>query len=676
MGHTHSKPLLTQVAAIVILIALLSGMRGWSLLTYTDASLRQALAADLPLLFWMGLRFDLKIVATLLLIPVLLQWLLILVWPARQGVLRIQKLSFYLLAGLISFLGLVQHYYYGYYKTPFTPTVFGLFDDDTKVVLLTIWNDYPVLQLIAAIALLTGLQIWLWRQLASRYLRASGSRRSLLSLGLLILLLVFLTRGTTASQPLNRENFTVSTNRVLCDLVPNGVTALYYAWQDYRTQVALDDDPLKGLKDLGFSSPSQAAETLGLAPSDQDAALITQLTRTTSAQGAKTRRPPHVVMVLMESWGMQALDRQASDTPIQGRMARHIQEDYFFRYAVSSRRGTHPSLESILLSTPITPLTQGRYGQIAYLTAAARPFKEAGYHTLFIYGGSARWRAMNRAFIHQGFDEVLDLANIQQQFPNTTINANGAHDQYLYGLIQSRLAAAEAEHQPLMVFMLTTSNHTPYTAEMTPADYQAAPLPLARFADTQVNPADLPFALRGFQYANDTLADFIGAIKQSAYADHTLIAAAGDHYLRNFFRLRMNEDMHWMDRVGLYFRIPSAYLLPGEQFDAAIAAGHRDIFPTLYEHALSGQRYLSFGRNLFAANQRDGTAVTDLTNVYSRYGVALGLQHPLYYRWNQDRTSLVADPEPDQGWRTILRQEKARIALQDWLIRRQAVGQP
>ena len=42
-------------------------------------------------------------------------------------------------------LSLVNLHYFGFYKTPIDSLVFGLVEDDTQAVLITIWEDFPVI---------------------------------------------------------------------------------------------------------------------------------------------------------------------------------------------------------------------------------------------------------------------------------------------------------------------------------------------------------------------------------------------------------------------------------------------------------------------------------------------------------------------------------------------------
>jgi hypothetical protein len=633
--------------------------------------------AELGPLWRMGLRFDLKLLAVLWLLP----WLVsVIVWlglPRRRAaVLRWLGRYFLVQCGLFNLLAVSNHYYQGYFHSPFNPTVFGLIDDDTWVVLVTIWQDLPVVRIVLGVLVLTVVQWWAWRHVAGVIERtAQGhSRPAILAAAVLMLpVLLLAARGRVDAQPINREDFAVSPTVAVSDLVPNAVFALYYAWKDYRTQTVLSGDPSEALRSFGYASPLEAGRAFGIEAPDEDALLRSLVRRTASSAPTPDRRP-HAVIVLFESWGAQTLQRHGPDSDLLGRMARHVEQDYWFPHFTSSRRGTHPTLEAMLINSPVTPLSQGRFGLVDYASAAMRPFKDAGYRTIFMYGGSARWRSMHRAMPHLAFDEVLDLADIMKRYPDASTTDNGAHDEFLYRLANDRLAELDRQEVPAAIFILNTTNHTPYVRQMMPTGYAPVSLNMARFPDAVLPAAEAETALKAFRYTSDALGGMIDAIESQPLGARTMVAATGDHYMRNFFRHDGVVDAAWMDRVGFYLRVPEAYR-QGVKFMPQRFGSHRDIFPTLYARALPGAAHFAFGEDLLGGDgAHAGVAVCDFNNVYRDDEVALNLRSPTYYRWDAGRQHLVAEPSPSVAMRDAVRKERARAALQDWVIRLQATG--
>lgn len=684
-GSTRRDVLSTASSRAVMLLApiavsilgfQMARIAAWA--NYGGSDLSSVPFSETASMWFMGLRFDLKLLAVTWLIPWLFGVFAIFFRPRMIGLSRRVNLVWLLFTLVVFNLLAVSNFLYqGYYHVPFNPTVFGLIDDDTFVVLLSIWQDLPVVRALAVVAVLTYVQFCLWRWMDQAHgvnaVVASVRWRDAGIVLVLLIVLLFIARGRLDAQPINRDDFTVSPNTLLCDIVPNGVTALYYAWQDYRIQVRLVDDPNEGLRALGFQSAEAAARQIGV-EAEGEAQILTAMQRATPEHVVARQRPPHVVVVLMESWDAQALARHAPDNNLLGRLEKHIENNYWFPNFTSGARGTHPSIEALLLNTPITPISQGQYWDIDYQTAAVLPFREAGYRTIFMYGGSARWRALHRAMPHLGFDEVLDIADVQKRFPEATTSDNGVHDEFLYRLAHERLLALEREGTPAMIFIVNTSNHTPYEPGMMPPSYVPPPLRLDRFPEMVLPAAKSEIALQGFRYATDQLGALIDQVDTGPLRDKTIVAATGDHYLRNFFRVDGAADTPWMDRVGFFLSVPPAYR-HGVHFSPQAFGSHRDIFPTLYHRALSGARYYPFGEDLLSPHRTDenGVGVTEFSNLYRGDEVVLNLRNPGYFRWDETRQRLQPNLTPSFGIQETVTKERARIALQDWMVRLQAL---
>ena len=305
----------------------------------------QAPLADLWSVVYQGGRFDLKVCAA----AAILIWPLLIIVPARwHG----------WLTGIVAVLfvtaNLVNLHYFGFYKTPIDPVVFGFFEDDTKAIVQTIWADFPVF---LTLAVLVGAS---WAAMAARkaaYGRLSlrlnrgvAERRipvwgTLLGVLLAFFMLVLTTKGTLRAMALGRQNVSVTTSQFLNDMVPNGVIALKFAWDARRESQNLSD-PLLGLKRLGFGSPMEAAHVLGIEAPDE-AALRAALFAQGGATPAPAAQRKNLLFFLMESWSAEPLlyqDRKEFD--VLGRLAPTLAQACHFSNFDSAQPGTHPSLEA------------------------------------------------------------------------------------------------------------------------------------------------------------------------------------------------------------------------------------------------------------------------------------------------------------------------------------------
>ena len=120
-------------------------------------------------------------------------------------------------------LSLGNYGFYGFYGTPFSPLVFGLFQDDTEAILVTLWKDWPIFSCLIAWVLLTIIPIII--VFSVRKIISSAASfgvecvREKYSLFIYIVIaligtisVVGVIRGSLGKFPLRQQVFSVSTN--------------------------------------------------------------------------------------------------------------------------------------------------------------------------------------------------------------------------------------------------------------------------------------------------------------------------------------------------------------------------------------------------------------------------------------------------------------------------------
>ena len=549
----------------------------------------QAPWLDLWAVMFQGARFDLKVSAaeSILIFP------LLLVLPARwHGWLVGTVATFFVLASLVNL------HYFGFYKTPIDPVVFGFFEDDTKAIVQTIWRDFPVVG---------TLLVWVslsWAVIRMRYatygrliLRLSSQRLSvgstLLGVLLAVFLLVLATKGTLRAMALGKQNVSVTSSQFLNDMVPNGVIALKFAWDNRRDSQDLSDS-LLGLKHLGFRSPHEAAKALGIEVADDKALRASLFVNPAELVGAKAGSTPatvkkNLLFFLMESWSAEPFLYQAADFDVLGRLAPTMAQACHFSNFDSTQPGTHPSLEAILFSTPITPLTLGPQGKKPIPWAIPLVMQRAGYKTLFVTSARSGWRDLDRVLKTQGFDEVIDANDLKAAYPQAELGIWGVWDSYVFKYLSARLKQTEND-KPLFVFVLTSTNHPPYDL---PPDYQRNQRNMNKWGGER-NSADLQPNLDSYHYATDLLGGLVQEVLDGPLRANTVIAATGDHNVRTFGLYAESERRYLVNQAP--FVIWGEGLNCGPQLDAP--ASHRDMFPTLLPLLGVVEGYVNTGRNL------------------------------------------------------------------------------
>ncbi|MBC7919148.1 MAG: LTA synthase family protein, partial [Rhodoferax sp.] len=570
------------------------------------------------------------------------------------------------LSAVFVLLSLVNLHYFGFYKTPIDSLVFGLVEDDTAAVLKTIWHDFPVVWTLLLVAALTLASVWLHRVLLAKLqpdsvLQSRHVAIKLVAIVVVFFALAFAGKGTLREMALQRQHLTVTTSQFLNDMVPNGVIALKYAW-DSRNQSQNLQNPMLGLKAMGFDSPMAAAGVLGL-PHGSEEEVKAALFNRSIVLDEVYQKPKNLVFFLMESFSAEPMLYQAPKFDVLGRMAPTLANACHFKNFDSAQPGTHPSLEAILFSSPITPLTLGDVGRKPIPWAIPKVIKDAGYQTLFITSARSGWRDLNRVLAAQGFDEVIDANNLKEAYPDATLGIWGVWDSYVFKYLSKRMAAQPAD-KPLFVFVLTSTNHPPYDL---PADYQRVPRDMSLWKG-ETNSDMLRLNLDSYHYAADLLGGFVQEMQNGPHKNDTVIAATGDHNVRSF---------------GIYAEANRRYLLRQVPFliwgagsgeacgpQQTLPASHRDMFNTLLPLARVNGPYLNAGRDLLAIPGDKPDAMNAPRALFFT-GEARNAQG--MWQLGQPNTFVCTSANPSgqncQFNAQDDQQERARYGLLDWNVR-------
>ncbi|MFZ3083031.1 LTA synthase family protein [Rhodoferax ferrireducens] len=636
---------------IVSLVVALSLVRLGQLAYFWPAGY-QVPTSDVAAVILQGLRFDLKVSAAA-------GFLLLLVLPWVTGRVNV-RIGTAVAFGYIM-MSLINLHYFGFYKTPIDSLVFGLMEDDTVAVLQTIWRDFPViLTMLLGIALTAGTVAghgWLLRHMKpDTLLQASPVVLKLAVIVVALFAILLAGKGTLRAMALQRQHLTITTSQFLNDMVPNGVIALKYAW-DSRGMSQNLKNPLVGLKSLGFDSPLAAAEVLGL-PHDSEAALKAALrTHEPVPDGAKK----NLVFFLMESWSAEPLLYQSPRFDVMGRMTPTLDKACHFSNFDSANGGTHPSLEAILFSTPITPLTLGDVGRKPIAWSIPLVVRQAGYQTLFVTSSRAGWRDLNRVLKVQGFDEVVDANTLKAAYPEANLGIWGVWDGYIFKYLKKRLAAQPAD-RPIFIFVLSSTNHPPYDL---PADYKRVPRDMALWRG-ETNSDTLELNLDSYHYATDLLGEFVQDVQHGPHYGNTILAATGDHNVRSFGVYAEARRRYLMRQVP--FVIWGKDLSCGNQ--QTLPASHRDMFSTLLPLVGVAGPYINAGRNLLQPLADKPNPINAPRALFFT-GEARNAQG-MWQLGNKDSFSCSSVETPTEDCRFNPLddlQERARYGLLDWNVR-------
>jgi phosphoglycerol transferase MdoB-like AlkP superfamily enzyme len=371
------------------------------------------------------------------------------------------------------------------------------------------------------------------------------------------------------------------------------------------------------------------------------------------------KSPPHVVLLVMESFGSYWNDKDGPDFNLLGELKNHFNQGILFKNFLPAENGTIGSIVSVATSQVIRPgsrfLNESEFMNTRLASAGHLAFKAGGYETHFVYGGKIGWRDLGKYLTIQGYDKLWGADEIKESMPDLQkISARelgnewGVFDEYLYSFIEERLKNAT---KPQFILILTTSNHPPFEY---PPSYKTLPLNLTlEQIDKLTLREDLAIKrFLGFQYANQKAGEFLTRVKASQVNSKTIVALTGDHSFWVAKGVGSEQEFRRYS-VPFFLSVPEAYR--PKAIDLEKFGSHEDIFPTLYHLALSNRSYVKLGENLFG---EDNTIAINSSGIVASKDGAFHNGH--FWKW-KDRTQQILEPAEETP--ELLKLKKYREGL-------------
>ncbi len=263
---------------------------------------------------------------------------------------------------------------------------------------------------------------------------------------------------------------------------------------------------------------------------------------TTGGDSSNTR--PNIVLVAIESFSADFLAEFGNTdqlTPFYDSLTR---ESIFFSNLYATGTRTVRGMEALVLSVPPTPGNSiVRRPDNQSLFSIASILKSKNYHPYFIYGGDGYFDNMNNFFGGQGFD-IVDrnrgnplsdkISTHRYKIPTEEVhfeNAWGICDEDLYRQAIKYADKSDSAGTPFFHFIMTTSNHKPYT-----------------FPEGKIN---MPQGERNsaVRYTDYALQQFIQQARGKKWFDNTVFLIVADHCASSAGKWEINIDKHHIPAV-------------------------------------------------------------------------------------------------------------------------------
>jgi len=626
--------------------------------------------ADILKAFYMGVRFDLAVIAYLNMPVTLALAVFVCIGNGEYMKKMLSAVKYYYAAviGSLFVLLCVDFGFYSYFQNHFNILVYGLFEDDTKALISTLHENYPLALIFFGFVALYAIVFML-----SKYmLRIKEERKSLpksvifkvVAAAVMLSLNFIAARGSFGIFPLGVDNAEVSSNTFLNKVAINGIYTLQAAIEarnkenngfDYIEKAGYKDNIRQAFADFLGKDIEDIPQT------NPEQSLVVKLPFNKNIEDVK----PNVIFIVMESFGSDLIKYNSDTFNVLGELKKHFDEDYVFLNFLPGHQGTIGSLEAGITNVVRRPLSrylsQSKYAYKKYKFAGPLPYKSKGYETIFMYGGNAGWRNVGSFMPDIGFDKVLGEGSMNKEYPR---NQWGVYDEYLFDFIFRTL---ESDGNKKFIYVMTTSNHPPYSL---PDDYKKLPLYVPAELEKKITGKELaPKRFAVYQYANEMLGRFITRIKNSKYAENTIIAVTGDH---NFWSVFTYPGDRLFDSLAVPFYLYIPQKLKPAAADTKVFGSHTDILPTLYNLSLSDTEYMAMGTDLFSKQAENNFAYNDSgalmdENCVVNYNFAA--KEALCYTWNAEKYRSIVPSKEEDMHKKMIKRHTAAVAISDYLIK-------
>ena len=316
-------------------------------------------------------------------------------------------------------------------------------------------------------------------------------------------------------------------------------------------------------------------EPIGFPPRPADPVGIRRISAPRRAVRPAVRRPPNVVLVVLESVGARWASLNTAsiyDTTPNLRAASTRGLVFDNAYAHIGRSSN--SLAALLLSTypklGFRDITE-EYPRLPG-TSLASLFQDRGYRTSFVTPSDLEWAGWRTFLEGRGFQDIRDHKQLTCSEP---LSSWGVEDRCMFDGMLEFIEQAPAE--PFFIMAWSQQTHHPY--EPTPG------VPMVNLMKEPVADAyDLGRYLNVLRETDRHLGRFFDAVREKGLDEDTLIVVTGDHgqafgYPHDSYgqgRTVYDEDVH----VPLLFRYPRRFNALAR---SNVVGAHVDIAPTIMD---------------------------------------------------------------------------------------------
>lgn len=446
----------------------------------------------------------------------------------------------------------------------------------THEVIHNILESYPIPLLVSVILVLNSIVFFLILKKSSFISKTFGGNQTLLQrvkTGIPFLLLPILFFNVLEAQNFSK----ISNNQYNNELAKNGFYSLFSAFRNNT----LEYDQFYKTKDTNV-----VMEDLDTLEHFNDKHLRMV------HNGNNNELKYNVMLVMVESLSAEYMGAFGDDQNLTPHLDKLVQKSLFFNNLYATGTRTVRGMEAVTLSVPPTAgrsIVKRPDNHNMFSTGFV--FKGKGYENKFIYAGHGYFDNMNDFFSHNGFN-VIDRTDFQEE-EISFANVWGVCDEDLFAKAMKESDKSYKENKPFFNFIMTTSNHRPYT-----------------YPDGRIDIPSHTGRSGGVKYTDYAIHDFLEKAKSKPWFKDTIFVIVADH---NGGSAGKNALPLWRYKIPLIVYAPDII----EPKVISKLSSQIDTMPTLFSMMKWNYKSQFYGNNILDPNFQERAFIGN----YQRLGL-------------------------------------------------------
>jgi len=233
------------------------------------------------------------------------------------------------------------------------------------------------------------------------------------------------------------------------------------------------------------------------------------ITRLIKNEGAEKHY--NIIQITVESLSAEYLGSFGNKQNLTPNLDALSKESAFFTNCFATGTRTVRGMEALALSVPPTPgRSIVKRPDNENLFSLGSIFRSRGYDTAFIYSGFGYFDNMNHFFANNGY-RVIDRSTVPKEAISFA-NIWGACDEDLYNWVMDEADRSYAKGKPFLYFVMTTSNHRPFT-----------------YPDGKIDIPSHSGRNGGVKYTDYAIGELIRKAKEKPWFANTIFVIVADH---------------------------------------------------------------------------------------------------------------------------------------------------